>query len=436
MKKILCLIFIIAVLMAPFALAESENLIINGGFSDVDAAGMPEDWNRGMWHTDSGISKLYISEDGYEGNCAVIVNADPNDARFEQQLQLEAGETYRFSCMVKAENMGSEGYGATISFADTFVYSEQAFDTNGEWQELEVYVRPEKGMENATLMIRIGGYGYLGSGKAYFDNVQAVKVDEVPDGVQVYTLGGQSSSNSSASKSETVSNEAPARNTEAYLLMACLYGVLILAIARRAPRINASRFNAGAALSIGLAIAFVLRIVLAVTVRGYNTDINCFSAWSDRIFQTGFVNFYSPDYFCDYPPGYMMMLWPAAAIKSLFGIGWQTPAHLALIKLHPIVFDILGALLIWRYAEKKGLQKHASMALALLYAFNPMAIIDSAAWGQIDSIFTLLIAVCALKAADEKYIPALTAFAAAALIKPQALLFGPLGLIAILIFLV
>ena len=74
MKKLFCLLMVIIALMAPFALAEGENLILNGDFSQVDAAGMPEEWNRGMWYTDSGISTLYLSEDGYEGNCAVIVN--------------------------------------------------------------------------------------------------------------------------------------------------------------------------------------------------------------------------------------------------------------------------------------------------------------------------------------------------------------------------
>ena len=73
MKKLLCLLMALMMLISLNALAEAKNLIANGGFSEVDAAGMPEDWNRGMWHTDSGISSLYISEDGYDGNCAVIL---------------------------------------------------------------------------------------------------------------------------------------------------------------------------------------------------------------------------------------------------------------------------------------------------------------------------------------------------------------------------
>lgn len=435
MKKLFCLLMVIAALASCFALADGENLILNGDFSAVDASGMPEEWTRGMWYTDSGISKLYISEDGYDGNCAVIVNADPNDARFEQQLQLEPGEIYRFSCMVKAESAENEGYGATISFADTFVYSEQIFDTDGEWRKLEVYVQPDEDQSEYTVMIRIGGYGNLGTGKAYFDNVEAVRVAEAPEGAQVYTLSKSSSSSSSKTVSTTTDGE-PERNTEAFLLMACLYGILILALARKSHRLHTARFDARAALIFGLACAFVLRMVLAMTVRGYNTDINCFSAWSERIFSTKLADFYSEDYFCDYPPGYMLMLWPAAAIRSLLGVGWQTPAHLALLKFFPIVFDLLGALLIWKFALKKGLSQYAALALCLLYAFNPMAIIDSAAWGQIDSVFTLFIVICAIRAADEKYISALLSFAVALLIKPQSLLFAPLGLFAIVVNLV
>ncbi|MDO4741542.1 MAG: hypothetical protein Q4A66_12820, partial [Eubacteriales bacterium] len=154
------------------------------------------------------------------------------------------------------------------------------------------------------------------------------------------------------------------------------------------------------------------------------------------MFDLGPARFYAEDYFCDYPPGYMLLLWIPAAIRNLFGFELQGAAHLLLLKLIPIICDMLGALLIWRVAEKRHAGGRIAAVLALLYAFNPAVLIDSAAWGQIDSIFTLLIAVCALEAADEKYIPSLAAFALAMLIKPQAMLFGPLGLFAILVFLI
>ena len=132
----------------------------------------------------------------------------------------------------------------------------------------------------------------------------------------------------------------------------------------------------------------------------------------------------------------MLLLWPAAALRILLHLPAQGGAHLILLKLIPILCDLLGALLIWRVAKRRKLHPNLCASLALLYAFNPAVLIDSAAWGQIDSVFTLLIALCALQAADESYLSSLLAFACAMLIKPQAMLFAPLGLFAVLVNLV
>ena len=438
MKKLFSLLLICMVLLSvlpAYAEKAEENLIYNGDFSILDSSGMPDGWKKEMWHTDAGVSMLGISENGYAGNCAVVNNVDANDARFSQKISVEPDSIYHFSCMVKAENCGGEGYGATISFSDCFTYSEEALDTGGEWQQISVYGRTGKKQKDITIFIRVGGYGSLSTGRAMFDNVRAIKAENAPENADILPLSTvDSSSNNSASKAADLGE--PARNTEAYLLMAALYLLLVLGVARRFPRIRNAAFDARKALILGFSAAFLLRILLGALVRGYNTDINCFSAWSERMFSNGPASFYAPDYFCDYPPGYMLLLWPAAAIRSLFGLAYQGAGHLILLKFIPICCDILGAVLIWRYAEKKKMNLRIAAALALLYAFNPAAIIDTAAWGQIDSILALLVAVCALQAAEEKYISSLIAFAGAVLIKPQALLFAPLGLFAILVNLI
>ena len=448
MKRFFCTLLALLLLCAAAALAETgENLIVNGDFSDIDASGMPAGWQRDMWFTDAGVSRLYVAGDGCDGNCAAVVNADANDARFIQTIAVEPDSYYRFSCMVRAENCGDGQYGATLSFRDTFVYSESVLDTGGEWRETSVYGQTGADQREVTLMLRVGGYGSLNTGSAYFDNVEVVKLDARPEGVEVFSLVKPESSNNSAA-AET-DDETPQRNTEAYLLLAALYAVLILALARRSHRLESNPAEqlagkdgafvlkrARLALWIGLAIALVVRLVLAVRVRGYNTDINCFSAWSERIFENGIAHFYAPDYFCDYPPGYMLLLWPVAALRNLLNLPMQGGAHLMLLKLLPMLCDLLGALLIWRTAMRRKLHPNLGAALALLYAFNPAVLIDSAAWGQIDAVFTLLVVLCALQAADEKYLSSLLAFAGAMLIKPQAMLFAPLGLFAIVVNLI
>ena len=449
MKRFFCTLLALLMLCAATALAETGNLVVNGDFSKVDSSGMPDGWQRDMWFTDVGVSRLYVSEDGYDGNCAAVVNADANDARFIQTIAVEPDSYYRFSCMVRAENCGDGEYGATLSFRDTFVYSESVSDTAGEWREIAVYGQTGENQTELTLMLRVGGYGALNTGSASFDNVEVVKLDARPENVEVFSLEKPQSSGSSSAAAAEADDEMPQRNTETYLLLAGLYAVLILALARRSHRLEANPAeqlagrdgspvlkHARIALWIGLAVALVARLFIACRVRGYNTDINCFSAWSERIFENGITNFYAPDYFCDYPPGYMLLLWPVAALRNLLNLPMQGGVHLMLLKLLPILCDLLGALLIWRVAKRKKLHPNLSAALALFYAFNPAVLIDSAAWGQIDSVFTLLVALCALQAADEKYLSSLLAFAGAMLIKPQAMLFAPLGLFAIVVNLV
>ncbi len=431
MKRCLCVLFALLIALCAPSLAETqENLVVNGDFSQTDELGMPVGWMREMWHTDVGVSQLYVEPEGYEGNCIVVLNADANDARFAQTIEVEPDSVYRFSCMVKVDGCGDSGYGATLSFEDTFSYSDSLLDTDGQWRSLTVYGRTGENQSEVTLFARVGGYGMENTGRAYFDNIEVVKVDAAPEGETVLSLAPVSTSSNQETQAQ-VSTEAPKRNTEAYLLLAVLYGVLILAIARRNQRLNNGRISGETLLIVGLSAALIVRIGMSGLIRGYYTDINCFSAWSERMFANGPTGFYAEDYFCDYPPGYMLLLWLPAAVRNLLGISLESPVYLALLKLIPVACDLLGALLVWRVARKFKLSEKLAAVLALIYAFNPAVIIDSAAWGQIDSVFTLLLVLCAVKASEERYPSALVAFAAAMLIKPQAMLFAPLGLVAI-----
>ena len=55
-------------------------------------------------------------------------------------------------------------------------------------------------------------------------------------------------------------------------------------------------------------LAFVLRIVLSTKYLGFGADIACFSAWADRMAELGPTRFYAKDYFSDYPPFYLYVL--------------------------------------------------------------------------------------------------------------------------------
>jgi Gpi18-like mannosyltransferase len=179
---------------------------------------------------------------------------------------------------------------------------------------------------------------------------------------------------------------------------------------------------AGGKLSLLLAGAALLRVALAVTTRGYAADITTFSAWAGHA-ADGLAAFYSPGYFADYPPGYIYMLWLIGKLRLMLGIDFDAPVFLVLLKLPAILADIATAGLLFRLGCRSWSAKN-SLALAALYAFNPAVILDSAVWGQVDSVLMLpiLVGVMLLETAPAG---AGAACAVALLIKPQALIFAP-----------
>ena len=432
MRRYIPLILILALLCFPaLAETEGENLIVNGDFEALDGFGLPEGWSQEMYYTDA--SELSVEEGGPDGgSCVLVVNRAENDARFAQDVPVEPDTLYQLSCLVRAEDCGLENNGASISVRDTFAASGFAYDTDGEWIRLECVGRTGPEQTSLGVLVRVGGYSSVNTGKAWFDDVRVVRLDEVPDGavVQDFTPFDYSSVRQEEAASD-VSDAEPARNTEAYALLTFIYALVVLGIARKKRRAESPAGDLYIYIAV-LAGAFLVRLILALRVRGYNTDITCFEAWSERIFSTGIGGFYSPDFFCDYPPAYMVMLWPAALLRRLFGAGYNSPAHILLIKSIPIVCDLIGAHLVYRFARER-LGGRPALLLAAFYALNPAVFVDSAAWGQIDSVLTLLVVICAIEAVERRYLTALPVFALAVLVKPQALLFGPLGLAAVLL---
>ena len=431
MRKFLCIFIAILTLLTVSALAE-ENLLTNGDFS-AGSGRFPDGWTTELWYTDEGVSVLDVEDGGCDGRCIRVSNLSDNDARFAQKVSVEPDTLYRISCMCRAEGISEDGIGATLSVKDTFSYSESLYDTDGQWQELTVYGRTGEDQTELTLYARVGGYGSLNTGSAWFDDISMEAVTDAPAGAEVLSFDtvSKSSSNEEKTFGAAETDAEPKRNTEAFVLLTALYLLAVLAVVRKTRR-SPERKDAfyGRCMAALLAVAFALRAILAVRVRGYYTDVNCFTAWSEHIFSVGAAKFYNSGVWCDYPPGYMLMLWPVAALRSLFGLSTQSSAYLLLLKLWPIAFDLAGAWLLWRRGKER-LGARAALMLAAFFALSPAAFTDSAAWGQIDSVFTLMIALCALEAADGRYVPSLTSFALAVLIKPQALLFAPLGLVAV-----
>ncbi len=172
--------------------------------------------------------------------------------------------------------------------------------------------------------------------------------------------------------------------------------------------------------------ALLLRLALAATTRGYGPDIGTFSAWAGHAAENLFA-FYSPGYFADYPPGYIYILWLVGKLRLLLGFDFGTPPFILLLKLPSMLADIVTAWLLFRLGQRHW-NSATALAATALYLFNPAVILNSAVWGQVDGCLTLFL-LLGITLLEEHPAGSAASFAAALLIKPQALIFAPVPLL-------
>ncbi|MCR5609100.1 MAG: glycosyltransferase family 39 protein, partial [Lachnospiraceae bacterium] len=169
--------------------------------------------------------------------------------------------------------------------------------------------------------------------------------------------------------------------------------------------------------------AVIIRIVCGFKY-DVHTDLSCFKYWANHMYEVGPLKFYDTASFADYPPGYMYILWIVAFFEKIFGIDSGSSMGTLFIKSPAIIFDIATAYIIYAIA-KKHLNEHSALVCFIMYIFNPVVILNSAVWGQVDSVFGLGIFLMCYFIYIGKVNYSYFCFFAALLIKPQALMFAP-----------
>jgi len=172
-----------------------------------------------------------------------------------------------------------------------------------------------------------------------------------------------------------------------------------------------------------LGSAMLLRFVLAYVAypgQGFASDINQFAHWANVLAADGPSSFYQSSG-ANYPPGYMYVLWFLGALGSWLGpvLGISTgEATLQLLKLPAILADGVIGILLYR-AGGSWFGRSAGLVAAALYLFLPVSWYDSALWGQVDAVGSLLMLAALLALADGWSEPSLAFAVAGVLVKPQ-----------------
>ncbi len=184
---------------------------------------------------------------------------------------------------------------------------------------------------------------------------------------------------------------------------------------------DSGRLRALAWLSAILAV----KLLLLPVFPGYWSDIRCWNLWSMGMTYAGpsGVYSYSSQFPCDYPPGYLYVLWLCGSLVTAFGPPVYETLRLA-VETPALVLDFVLGLTIFAAIRRLGPSRLA-LAGALLFALNPGLLFDTLVWGQCDSALALPILLSVLLVLDSRHALGWAMAAVAVLVKPQGLFLLP-----------
>jgi len=153
------------------------NLLSNGDFA-TGSGKSPDHWRTGGWNESPAVTAYdWLHSPGSEPELAVS-NIQPNDARWLQTMTLDAG-WYYVGAEVRTEDVPADAAGASVSLDEGSVNSPPLHGT-AEWHWLGLYLKIGARGADIDVALRLGGFGSLNTGRAFFRNARVVKLDALP----------------------------------------------------------------------------------------------------------------------------------------------------------------------------------------------------------------------------------------------------------------
>jgi dolichyl-phosphate-mannose-protein mannosyltransferase len=179
---LLCAIFLCSTPAAVFAprvgfAADQKNLLQNGNFAK-GSEDQPDLWRTEAWVNNPEAFQAHWHSYTDKPSELEVDALQPNDARWMQPLTVPPG-WYQISVDIRTENVGAKETGATISVMEDGIMSPDIHGT-ADWQHATVYLKVGGHGADIDVALRVGGFGSLNTGKAFFRNASMVAIGAPP----------------------------------------------------------------------------------------------------------------------------------------------------------------------------------------------------------------------------------------------------------------
>lgn len=179
-------VFFTAMLFYPSMTAFSRDLVGNGLFSQGKR--VPAGWKFVAFYDTPDAASSEWTMDSWGAGVLKITNLKPNDTRWTQVVAVSPLTWYRISGWIRTQDVGNEGGGAYLADMDDGYYSDEIRGTQA-WQSVEYWIRTAPTQRSVELACRLGGYGSLNTGTAYFTGISFTRAGTPPAGARVFPEG-------------------------------------------------------------------------------------------------------------------------------------------------------------------------------------------------------------------------------------------------------
>ena len=416
-NRVLCLLIVLLTLCCLMGAAD-ENLFSNVDFAP-DEQGSPSGWEV------SDINAFATRMDAQYGTLAQLTTQSGDDILLTQVVPVESEQIYcvRFFARVIS------GEGSAYVQVEECPGYRSAASIGAQWTSIELYglTSPQQSLLPLNFVAESTSDETL---VVQFAQLEMTPASTVPADADYVYLYDRNAYLESYGEEQTEQEINLIQGVVPSFLLWALYAVCVALYLKRGARSAKTAFPKAAIwMLLGMGLAF--SSVLAIAVPGHPTDITNFSAWAQHAAKVGLPDFYVSGMWADYPPGYIYVLYVIGLIGRIFGLSQTSAAFHFLVKLPAILADLGCAYIVYRLAKKQW-SECTALWLAALMAFNPMSLVDSAVWGQMDSVLALLTLWCLYLYVQGKKPLCAAVFVLGVLVKPQMLMFGPLLAVAYL----